>query len=109
MSACKTEVVYEDEGFVLTQCRDCGRIGMLHGQCMLAFDFYGFRSFFNYINSMDFEHNKLPFFDGVDRVIIETYHPDIQFCLDEFDFFKLKAFLVEGEQQFSLLQEIRSL
>lgn len=109
MSSCKPEIIYEGKSFVLTQCRDCGRLGMLYGQCMLSFDEHSLGAFLKYMRRLDFEREKLRFYDGRDRVVIETYHPDVQFCLEEDEFYRLKAFLLEGENQYEFLNLIRSL
>lgn len=107
MSLCQTEIIYESEGFVLTRCVDCGRLGMLFGQGMLCFDQANFEAFMNYMDKMIFEADKMQFYDDRDRVMIETYHPDVHFCLVEEEFYRLKAALAEVKLQLNILDLIR--
>ncbi len=109
MPACHLEVVYKYGDFIMTRCADCGRIDMLYRQCMLSFDGYSLRSFLNYMEQRNFENEKFPFDDHEDRIIIETYHPDVQICLVEGEFYCLLACLKEAKIQFEMLELIRSL
>jgi hypothetical protein len=107
MSSCQTEVIYHNNDFVFTRCLDCGRMGMMYRQAMIAFDEASFESFQKYLLRMDFDQEKYPFFDGLDRVVIETYHPDVQFTLLEEEFYRLKALVIEANTNLKLIDTIR--
>jgi hypothetical protein len=109
MSACHTEIIYQNDGFSFTRCQDCGRMGLMYRQAMIAFDEPNFDAFRRYLLRLDFEKEKYPFFDGLDRVVIETYHPDVQFTLLEEEFYRLKACVIEANTQLRLLDMIRKL
>lgn len=109
MSACRTEVIYQNEDFVFTKCSDCDRLGLMFKQAMISFDELNFNAFCRYMERMEFEFEKYSFFDGLDRVLIETYHPDVQFTLLEEDFYRLKANVIEANAQLHLLELIRKM
>lgn len=109
MSACHTEIIYQNEDFVFTRCQDCGRMGLMYRQAMIAFDELNFDAFRRYMLRMDFDEEKYPFFDGLDRVVIETYHPDVQFTLLEEEFYRLKAGVIEADNHLKLIEMIRRL
>lgn len=109
MSFCRTEIIYQHEDFVFTKCTDCGRMGLMYKQVMISFDDVNFDAFCRYIKRMEFEYEKYPFFDGMDRVVIETYHSDVQFTLLEEEFYRLKASVIEANAQLQLLELIRKL
>jgi len=102
MNYCKTEVILLKEGFILTRCEHCGRIGMMYKQCMVSFSALDFRGFCRYIEDLGFESDFSPFYDGVDRIIIETFHMDIQFTLLEEEFYRLKDCLQEAQMQLKI-------
>ena len=56
---------------------------------------------------MEFEFEKYSFLDGLDRLVVETYHPDVQFTLLEEDFYRLKANVIEANAQLQFLEMIR--
>lgn len=107
MSTCRAEIIYQNEAFVFTKCTDCDRMGLIYKQAMISFDELNFNAFCRYIMRMEFEHEKYPFFDGLDRVVIETYHPDVQFTLLEEEFYRLKANVIEANAQLQLNEMIR--
>ncbi len=109
MSVCQVEIIYQNEDFVFTKCPDCGRMGLMYKQAMIAFDEPNFDAFRRYILRMEFEYEKYPFFDGLDRVVIETYHPDVQFTLLEEEFYRLKACVIEANNHLKLIDMIRKL
>ncbi|MFC5625932.1 DUF6686 family protein [Algoriphagus winogradskyi] len=109
MSSCKTEIVYQTEDFVFTKCADCDRMGLMYKQAMMSFDALNYNAFCSYLDRMEFEFEKYPFFDGFDRVVIETYHPDVQFTLLEEEFYRLKANVIEANAQLELIEMIRRL
>jgi hypothetical protein len=45
----------------------------------------------------------------LDRVVIETYHPDVQFTLLEEEFYRLKACVIEANDNLQLIDMIRKL
>ena len=85
MSTCKTEVIYQNQDFIFTKCVDCCRMGLMYHQVMIGFDEVNFAAFIRYLKQIDFDYYKFPCMDGIDRVIIETYHQDIQFSFSEED------------------------
>lgn len=107
MSSCQTEIIYQNDDFVFTRCPDCGRMGLMYRQAMIAFDELNFDAFRRYMLRLDFEQEKYPFFDGLDRVAIETYHPDVQFTLLEEEFYRLQAFVIEANINLHLIDTIR--
>ncbi|UZD22882.1 hypothetical protein PBT90_05550 [Algoriphagus halophytocola] len=107
MSSCRTEIIYQNEEFVFTKCTDCGRMGLMYKQAMISFDELNFNAFCRYMERMEFDYEKYSFFDGHDRVVIETYHPDVQFTLLEEEFYRLKANVIEANAQLKLLELIR--
>lgn len=109
MAACRTEIIYQNEDFVFTKCSDCDRMGLMFKQAMISFDELNFNAFCRYLHQMDFEFEKVPFVDGLDRVVIETYHPDVQFLLLEEEFYRLKAYVLEVNAQLQLLELIRKM
>ncbi len=90
------------DNFILTRCEHCGRIGLMYGQCMLSFSKVDFRGFCRYIEDLTFESDHSPFYDEVDRIVIETYHMDIQFTLKEEEFYRLKGSLNEAQMQLQI-------
>ena len=109
MSGCRTEIIYQNEDFVFTKCTDCDRMGLVYKQAMISFDELNFDAFRRYMERMEFEFEKYPFFDGLDRVVIETYHPDVQFTLLEEEFYRLKANVIEANAQLQLIEMIRKM
>lgn len=109
MAACQTEVIYQTDDFVFTKCVDCSRMGLMYKQAMISFDLLNFDAFSRYLNRMEFHHEKFLFFDGMDRVVIETYHPDVQFTLLEEEFYQLKANIIEVNAQLQLIEMIRKM
>ena len=97
MKSCETEIIFMKEAFIITYCPHCERIGMLFGQSMLSFHINDFRAFCRYVERMDFEAHRSPFFDGVSRIILETYHMDIQISLKEEEFDTLRKYLYETQ------------
>lgn len=85
------------DGFILTRCECCDRIGMMYHQFMFSFSPLDFKAFNRYMEAMSFENNYSPFHDGVDRVVIETYHFDIQVTLKEEEFYRFKSCLQEAQ------------
>ncbi len=109
MSYCKTELVYQNEEFVFTRCTDCCRMGLMYKQAMISFDELNFDAFSRYMERMDFEEEKQVFMDGSERIVIETYHQDVQFSLLEEEFYRLKAYVMEASVQLQLIGMIRGL
>jgi len=109
MSSCQSEIIYQNEDFIFTRCVDCCRMGMMYKQAMISFDEMNFDAFQRYLGRMEFEEEKYPFFDGLDRIVIETYHPDVQFTLLEEEFYRLKANVMEAAAQLQLIELIRKL
>lgn len=109
MSYCNTEIVCQSEDFIFTRCTDCGRMGLMYKQAMISFDEMNFDAFCRYMERMEFEYEKYSFFDGLDRVVIETYHPDVQFTLLEEEFYRLKANVIEANAQLQLIEMIRKM
>jgi len=107
MSSCQAEIIYQNDDFIFTRCQDCGRMGLMYKQAMIAFDELNFDAFRRYMLRLDFEQEKYPFFDGLDRVVIETYHPDVQFTLLEEEFYRLKACVIEANVNLQLIDTIR--
>ncbi len=105
MSHCKPEIILQRDDFVLTRCHQCQRVGMMYGQCMLSFNSKNFNGFCRYLEELQFEDDHKPFYDGIDRIIIESYHQNIQFALKEEEFYQLKDFLLEAHLQLQV-QEI---
>ncbi|QDH80540.1 hypothetical protein FKX85_16425 [Echinicola soli] len=102
MNYCNPEVILMKNNFILTRCEHCGRIGLMYGQCMLSFSKVDFTGFCRYIDDLSFEGDHSPFYDGVDRIVIETYHMDIQFTLMEEEFYRLKSCLSDAQVQFQI-------
>lgn len=75
---------------------------MMYEQCMLSFSQVDFRGFCRYMDDLSFDSDFSPFYDGVDRIIIETFHMDIQFTLMEEEFYRLKGFLQEARMQLQI-------
>lgn len=109
MSVCQTEIIYQKDDFVFTKCIDCSRMVMMYKQAMISFDELNFDSFYRYMEQMDFEENKYLFFDGLERLVIETYHSDVQFTLLEEDFYRLKANIIETDFQLQWLEIIKEI
>ncbi|WP_339717423.1 DUF6686 family protein [Cyclobacterium amurskyense] len=109
MSACKTEIIYQNKDFIFTKCMDCSRMGLMYHQVMIGFDEINFSAFIRYLKQLDFETYKYPCIDGIDRVIIETYHQDIQFSFSEEEFYTLKTGVIEANEQLQLIEMIRKL
>jgi hypothetical protein len=102
MMSCEPEVVLMKEGFILTRCNHCNRIGMMHRQFMISFGPLDFDAFCRYVERLDFQDHACPFFDDVDRMVIETYHMDIQFTLTEEEFYRFKGHIEEARFQLQL-------
>ncbi|GGZ32203.1 hypothetical protein GCM10007049_27020 [Echinicola pacifica] len=102
MDYCKPEIILMKNQFILTRCEHCGRIGMMFGQCMASFSMMDFKGFCRYIEELDFEGDYSPFYDGLDRIVVETYHQDIQFTLLEEEFYRLKDCLGEAQIQLQI-------
>lgn len=109
MSTCKTEVIYQNRDFIFTKCVDCCRMGLMYHQVMIGFDEVNFAAFIRYLKQIDFDYYKFPCMDGIDRVIIETYHQDIQFSFSEEEFYHLRACAIEANEQLELIEIIRKL
>ncbi|WP_200977544.1 hypothetical protein [Echinicola sp. 20G] len=108
MNYCKPEIIVMKEDFILTQCEHCGRIGMMYGQCMVSFSRLDFKGFCLYIDELSFEGDFSPFYDGVDRIVLETYHMDIQFTLLEEEFYRLKGCLQEAQMQLQIYDLLKN-
>ncbi|UCS92841.1 hypothetical protein KZP23_19545 [Echinicola marina] len=108
MNYCSPEVLMMKDDFILTRCEHCGRMGMMFGQCMVGFSEIDFKGFCLYIDELSFDGNYSPFYDGVDRIVLETYHMDIQFSLLEEDFYRLKSYLQEAQVQIKINDLLRN-
>lgn len=102
MGTCEPDVVLIKDGFILTRCSHCDRIGMMHQQFMMSFGPLDFDAFCRYVARMNFQEHACPFFDHVDRVVVETYHMDIQFTLTEEEFYRFKAYVSEASLQLQI-------
>ncbi|WP_186756655.1 hypothetical protein [Echinicola salinicaeni] len=108
MNNCSPEVLMMKGDFILTRCEHCGRMVMMYGQCMVGFSEIDFKGFCLYIGGISFEGDYSPFYDGVDRIVLETYHMDIQFSLLEEDFYRLKSYLQEAQVQIKINDLLRN-
>lgn len=97
MKQCETEIIFLKEEYIITYCSHCQRVGMLFGQSMLSFHINDFRAFCRYVQKLDFETHYSPFFDGMPRIILVTYHMDIQISLKEQEFYVLREYLYETQ------------
>ncbi|MDN3671041.1 hypothetical protein QWY93_17135 [Echinicola jeungdonensis] len=99
MSQCKPEIILQKDDFVLTRCTECQRVGMMFGQCMVSFEQKDFNGFCRYLEELEFEEDHKPFYDGIDPIIVETFHTNIQLTLKEEEFYQLKGLLIEAHLQ----------
>ncbi|MFD2034995.1 DUF6686 family protein [Belliella marina] len=107
MSECNTEVILMKDGFILTRCEHCDRICLMYQQFMIRLNSQDFGAFMRYIEHMEFESHYFPFYDGIDRIVLETYHPDIQFTLMEEEFYMLKAYLQEAKMHLQIAELLK--
>lgn len=104
MSKCNTEVILMKDGFILTHCEHCDTFCLLYQQFMIRLNSCDFGSFMRYIEHLEFESHCLPFYDGIDRIVLETFHSEIQFTLKEEEFYMLKAYIHEVKIQFQIAE-----
>ncbi|WP_353959788.1 DUF6686 family protein [Belliella kenyensis] len=90
------------EGFILTRCEHCDKYSLLYNQIMIQMNALDFEAFTQYVSYIEFELHYFPFFDGIDRVLLETFDPSIQFTLKEEEFYRLKGFLEEAKIQLAI-------
>jgi hypothetical protein len=104
MSNCNTEVILMKDGFILTHCEDCDTFCLMYQQFMIRLNSYDFSSFLRYVDHLEFDSHSFPFYDGIDRMVLETYHAEIQFTLKEEEFYMFKAYLDEVKIHFQIAE-----
>lgn len=76
---CKPELIVNGKFFNVTQCTDCRRIGLYYKNLLVGFKHEEFLRFGRLFGEIDFKASALRFPDGVDHVVVNTCHEDIQF------------------------------
>ena len=93
---CQTRVLATKDQTVISSCIGCGMYYVWHNNLVLNFSTPAFDSFREVVDTINFEHNCLPFPDGNERLILHTPNDDISFAFDEAEFEAFRAAIDEA-------------
>jgi len=99
------KILYEEENFSVSRCNECGRTNLFFNNIIVTFNSQDFDDFISGIDRVDFFQDSVVFPDRTAKVILKTCHKNIQFCLEEEEFNRLKNML----NQVGLLLEANKL
>lgn len=90
---CSPEIILNGEHFNVSQCTCCQRIGLYYKNLLVGFNPEEFMLFGRLFSAVDFSVSALRFPDGVDHIVINTCHQDIQFNFTEVEFEEFREIL----------------
>ena len=90
---CSPEIILNGEHFNVSQCSCCQRIGLYYKNLLVGFNPEEFMLFAKLFSAVDFSTSALRFPDGVDHIVINTCHQDIQFNFTEVEFEEFRDML----------------
>lgn len=96
MSQCKPVVLVSSDHFNVSMCTCCHRIGLYYNNLLAGFELEEFTMFGESVSRLRFYPNCVNFPNGEAYIILDTCHPDIQFCFKAEEFSELKTVLTES-------------
>lgn len=89
MNDCHPKILVEGAEYNIAQCPHCNRVGLYYHNFLIGFEFDEFRSFSRAVLKVNFDEVCVEFPNGLDHVVLNTCHKDIQlsFSRAEFDEF----------------------
>lgn len=83
---CNPEMLLNGTYFNVSQCTGCQRIGLYYKNLLVGFNPEEFIRFGRLFSDIDFKLAASRFPDGLDHIVVNTCHQDIQFTFTEAEF-----------------------
>ena len=90
---CKPEIILNGTYFNVSQCSCCKRIGLYYKNLLVGFNPDEFTRFARLFSEIDFKLSACRFPDGLDHIVVNTCHNDIQFNFTEAEFDEFRDIL----------------
>ena len=100
-----SETLFEQDNFIVSKCHNSGKVGLLYQNMLVAFDEIDFDQFIAGFDKINFFQESIIFPDRTAKIVLETSHNNIQFCLEEDEFQEMRNMI----NQVGLLLEARKL
>lgn len=76
-------VLTETEEIQILLYHQCKHIGVFYNNLMFSYTYNSFFRFCRFLSEIDFDRDSVPFPDGSDRLMINTYLREIKFSFSE--------------------------
>ncbi len=96
MSQCSPTILVDSPHLNISLCKCCKRVGLYYKNILVGFEIEEFNNFYQGVTSSEFFKNATRFPNGQDYTVLETCHPDIQFCFNLEEFGELVTVLEEA-------------
>ena len=93
---CRPVIILDGEHFNVSQCAGCQRVGLHYHNLLVGFDPEQFEVFSDSFAKIDFKASAVKFPNGLERIIVNTCHQDIQFCFSETEFEEFRDLLQQA-------------
>ena len=93
---CRPVIVLDGEHFNVSRCAGCERIGLHYRNLLVGFDPEQFEAFSTSICNIDFKSSAVKFPNGLEHIIVNTCHQDIQFCFTQEEFEEFQEVLQQA-------------
>lgn len=107
MDSCQPTVLFNHEHFCIAQCQHCQRVGLTFQNLLLGFSQDEFISLCRTMDGINFDESSVRMPNGQLHLIINTGHPDIQFCLSKAEFDSFHTGLLQALRRLNLYQLLK--